>query len=449
MLPDALLLLGLIFINGVFAMSELAVVGSRRARLAQLTDGGHAGAARAAALLSDPTRFLSTVQVGITAIGILIGAVGEASIAGRLRVVLEGIPGLAPHSDGLSFAVTIIGLTYLSLVVGELVPKRLALTRPERIASVIARPMQLLSTVGHPIVSVLTVSTNTVLRILGVAKVKEPVVSLEEFKVLIEQATAQGVFEKTEQELVTNILNLDERDVGEILTPRSEILFLDLREGMDRSREKLSKAPHSVVPLCDGGLDHVMGFIRSNDVLTRLLRSEPLDLSALALPPLFVPRTVSLMRLLEQFKRTHLPVGLVVDEFGDVDGLVSLTDVLSAIVGELPGEPGEEPAVVKRENGSWLIDGMLDLDGVKRAIGLTSLAGEEDESYHTLGGLAMRALGRVPRTGDVFEQQGFRFEVVDMDANRVDRVLVTRLPAGNAGGVASSTTNVDEDGRTS
>jgi len=195
------------------------------------------------------------------------------------------------------------------------------------------------------------------------------------------------------------------------------------------SREKLSRAPHS--PLCDGGLEHVVGFIRSHDVLTRLLRSEPLDFSALVSPPLFVPRTVSLMRLLEQFKRTHLPVALVVDEFGDVDGLVSLTDVMSAIVGELPGEPGEEPAVVTREDGSWLIDGTLDLAGVKRAIGLKFLAGEEDESYHTLGGLAMRALGRVPRTGDLFEQQGFRFEIVDMDGNRVDRVLVSRRPADN------------------
>jgi putative hemolysin len=432
MLMDASLLLALILMNGVFAMSELALVGSRRARLVQLADSGHAGAARAVALSSDPTRFLSTVQVGITAIGILIGAVGEASIASRLRAGLEGFPSLAPYAEGLSLAVTVIGLTYLSLVIGELVPKRLALTRPERIASLVARPMQVLSTIGHPVISLLSISTDTVLRLIRVRKVKEPVVSLDEFKVLVQQATAQGVFEKTEQELVTNILDLDERNVGEILTPRSDIVFLDVREGAERNRQKLSQAPHSVVPLCDGGLDHVMGFIRSNDLLTRLLRSEPLDFTALASPPLFVPRTVSLMRLLEQFKRTHLPVALVVDEFGDIDGLVSLTDVMSAIVGELPAAPGEEPAVVRREDGSWLIDGMLDLDVVKRAIGLKALAGEEEESYHTLGGLAMRALGRVPRTGDVFEQQGFRFEVVDMDGNRVDRVLVSRRPITQA-----------------
>jgi putative hemolysin len=444
-LTDAALLLALILMNGVFAMSELAIVGSRRSRLAHMAKDGHAGAARAAALSSDPMRFLSTVQVGITTVGILSGAVGQATIAGRLRLALERIPVLAPHAEGLSLVLMVIGLTYASLVIGELVPKRLALTHPERIATIIARPMQMLATIGHPVVAVLSASTDAVLRFLRVRKVKEPVVSMDEFKVLIDQAAAQGVFEKTEQELVTNILNLDERDVSEILTPRSDILFLDVRESLDQSREKLSEAQHSVVPLCDGGLDHVLGFIRSNDVLTRLLRSEALDLKALALPPLFVPRTVSLMRLLEQFKRTHLPVGLVVDEFGDVDGLVSLTDVMSAIVGELPGEPGEEPAVVTRQDGSWLIDGTLDLDGVKRAISLDSLAGEEEETYHTLGGLAMRALGRVPRTGDVFEQQGFRFEVVDMDGNRVDRVLVSRLPAQTGEGAVPPST-VAKDG---
>jgi putative hemolysin len=291
---------------------------------------------------------------------------------------------------------------------------------------------------------VLSASTNAVLRLLRVRKVEEPAVSLEEFKVLVEQATAQGVFEKTEQELVTNVLNLDERHIGEILTPRSDILFLDIREGEDRNRDKLSRAPHSVVPLCDGGLEHVIGFVRSTDVLTRLLRSEPVEFTAVALPPSFVPRTVSLMRLLEQFKRTHLPVALVVDEFGDVDGLVSLTDVMSAIVGELPGAPGEEPMVVRREDGSWLVDGALDLTGLKRAVGLKSLPGEEDETYHTVGGLAMRVLGRVPRVGDVFEQPGFRFEIVDMDGNRIDRVLISAGKAGPVKTRPGSTGTKDE-----
>lgn len=421
--------LALIVLNGVFAMSELALVSSRRARLTQLAEAGRAGAHQALALANDPARFLSTVQVGITAVGILSGAIGEATIAMRLRMAFERIPAIEAQADALSLAVMVIAVTYVSLVIGELVPKRLALTSPERIASLIARPMQWLAKIGHPIVVVLTVSTDAVLRVLRVPRVREPELSLEEFRILVQQATARGVFEKTEEELVTNILKLDERRIGEILAPRSEIAFLDVRETDERNRAILSEAPHSVVPVCDGGLDHVIGFVRSTHVLTRLLRSEPVELRALAFAPLFVPQNVSLMRLLEQFKRGHSPIALVVDEFGDVEGLVSVTDVMSAIVGELPGEPDEEPMVLRRADGSWLIDGALDVEGVKRALGIRSLEGEEDESYHTLGGLVMRALGRVPRTGDIFDQQGFRFEVVDMDGNRIDRVLVTRAGA--------------------
>ena len=426
MLIDVSFVLGLILINGVFAMSELAVMSARRSRLTQLAEGGHAGANRALALARDPTRFLSTVQVGITTVGILSGAVGEATIVPRLRMAFEGTPLLATYAEALSLSLMVIGVTFVSLVIGELVPKRLALTSPERIASLVAQPMHVLARIGHPLVVVLTASTNALLNLLKVPKMKEPSLSLEEFKVLVKQATAQGVFEKAEEELVTNILNLDERHVGEILTSRSDIVFLDLRESEDRNREQLSQAPHSVVPLCDDDLDHVIGFVRSTDVLTRLLRSESMDLRAIAVAPLFVPRTVSLMRLLEQLKQANSPVALVVDEYGDVDGLVSLTDVMSAIVGELPGEPGEEPMVIRRPDGSWLIDGALDVDGLKGAIGVRSLEGEEDGNYHTLGGLVMRALGRVPRTGDAFDQQGFRFEVVDMDGNRIDRVLITR-----------------------
>jgi putative hemolysin len=429
MLIAIFVVLGLIVLNGVFAMSELALMSSRRVRLAQLAEGGHAGAGQALGLANEPTRFLSTVQVGITAMGILSGAVGEATIVPQLRTTLERIPTLAAFADALSLSLMVIGVTYVSLVIGELVPKRVALTSPERIASLVARPMQWLATFAHPIIVVLTVSTDTILHVLKVPKVTEPVPSLEEFKVLVRQATAHGVFEKAEEELVTNILNLDERDVAEILTPRSDIVFLDIREAEEQNRNTLSQAPHSVVPLCDEGLDHVIGVVRSTDVLTHLLRSEALDFKALAFPPLFVPRTVSLMRLLEQLKRAQSPVALVVNEFGDVDGLVSLTDVMSAIVGDLPGEPGEEPMVIRRADGSWLIDGALDLEALKRAIGVHRLEGEDDESYHTLGGLVMRVLGRVPRTGDGFDQQGFRFEVVDMDGNRIDRVLVTRSGA--------------------
>jgi putative hemolysin len=429
MTTNLLLLFVLILLNGLFAMSEIAIVSSRRARLVQLAEGGTSGAQQALRLASEPTRFLSSVQVGITSIGILSGAIGEATVATRLRGAFEQVPAIAPHADTLALGIMVVGLTYVSLIVGELVPKRLALTHPEAIAAFIARPMQLVAAAGRPLVFLLSVSTDTILRLFRVRQVKPPAVTVEEIKVLLEQGAEEGVFEPTEHELVTNVLNLDERHVGAVLTPRSDIVFLDVRDTAETIRRKLRGDLHTVVPLCDDGLDHVLGFVRSTRVLEQMLETGTFDLANLGEPALFVPETMTLMKLLEQFKRTHLPLALVVDEFGDVGGLVSLTDVISAIVGDLPSEPGEEPAIVRREDGSWLMDGTLDIATVLRTLDTESLLGDEDRRhYHTLGGLAMLALGRVPKTGDVFERGDCRFEIVDMDGNRVDRVLVSRVP---------------------
>jgi len=305
------------------------------------------------------------------------------------------------------------------------------LTHPELIASIIARPMQILSTGGRPLVLLLSVSTEAILRLLRVRQVKQPAVTIEEIKVLFEQGAEEGVFEPSEHEMMTNVLNLDERHVGSVLTPRSDIVYLDVRDPIEVNRGKLRGAQHTVLPLCDGGLDHVLGFVRATKVLEQVLDTGVLDLQSLAEPALYVPETMTLMKLLEQFKRTHLPLALVVDEFGDVEGLVTLTDVIAAIVGDLPSEPGEEPTIVKREDGSWLMDGSLDIDTVLRTLDDDSWLTEEDrQHYHTLGGLAMLALGRVPRTGDLFERGSYRFEIVDMDGNRVDRLLVSRVGPG-------------------
>ena len=367
------------------------------------------------------------MQVGITSIAILSGAIGEAAVASRLRESFEQVPALSAYADTLALAIMVIGLTYVSLILGELVPKRLALTHPEAIASIIARPMEILATAGRPLVTLLSASTDTILRLLRVRQVKQPAVTLEEIKVLFEQGTEAGVLEAAEHELVTNVLNLDERHVGAVMTPRSDVVFLDVRHNIDANRDKLRGAPHSVLPLCDDGLDRVLGFVHATRVLEQVREKGSVDLPSLAEPALFVPEAMTLMKLLEQFKRTHLPVALVVDEFGDVEGLVSLTDVISAIVGDLPSEPDEEPPIVQREDGSWLMDGSLDLDTVIRTLNNESLLSDEDRRhYHTLGGLAMLALGRVPKTGDVFEKVDYRFEIVDMDGNRVDRVLVSR-----------------------
>ena len=430
---DLLLVFVLILLNGLFAMSEIAIVSSRRARLVQMADEGSSGAQRALQLSAEPTRFLSSVQVGITSIGILNGAIGEAAVVTRLNGLFEQVPSLAPYAHALAMGTMVVVLTYVSLIVGELVPKRLALTHPELIASFSARPMQILSTAARPLVLLLTVSTDALLRLFRVRQVKSPAVTVEEIKVLLEQGAEEGVFEPTEHELVTNVLNLDQRHVGSVLTPRSDVVYLDVRDSLETNREKLRGAQLNVLPLCDGGLDHVLGFVRATKVLAQVLERSVMELPSLAEPALYVPETMTLMKLLEQFKRMHLPLALVVDEFGDVEGLVTLTDVIAAIVGDLPSEPGEEPSIVRREDGSWLMDGTLDLETVLRTLDDDSLLSDEDrQHYHTLGGLAMLALGRVPKTGDLFERGGYRFEIVDMDGNRVDRLLVSRLPSSSA-----------------
>ena len=431
MLIDISFLLALIGISGIFAMSEIAVVSSRRARLSQMADSGHAGATQALMLSAEPTRFLSTVQVGITCIGILSGALGEAIIASRLRGMFESVPPLAPYANALSLAIMVVVLTYVSLILGELVPKRLGLTRPEVIASLISRPIQMLAAVVRPLVYILSASTDGILRLFRVTQSSQPAVTLEEIKILMELGTEEGVFERSEQELVSNVLNLDDRKVGAILTPRSDVVFIDLEDSGETNRAKLREHPHGVLPVCTGGLEHVKGFVRSTRVLEQLLGSNTLDFTTAMQPPQFVPRTMTLMKLLEHFKRTQLTVALVVDEFGGVDGIVSLSDVVSAIVGDLPGDPGDEPSAVQREDGSWLFDGALEVDVVGRTIAAPALGeGDDRESYHTLGGMAMSILGRVPRIGDTFIQSGFRFEIVDMDGNRVDRVLVVPKKPG-------------------
>ena len=428
MLTDSLLILALILLNGAFALSEIAIVSARRGRLTQMAESGRSGAARALALSDEPTRFLSSVQVGITSIGILSGAIGEATLAGHVRRGLEQVPGLSAYSQPLGLAVVVVGVAYVSLILGELVPKRLALVDPERVAALIARPMQVVARVARPIVYVLTASTNAVLRLFGVHRVEPEAVTMEEIKITLEQGTRQGVLEGSEHDMMTNVLNLDERNVSSVRTPRSEIVFVDVRNSSEENRRRLRAAPHDVLPLCEDGLDRVVGVVRISRVLEQMLEGREMDLRTIAEPALFVPETMTLLTLLEQIKRTSLPTALVVDEFGQVDGIVSLSDVISAIVGDLPVDGEPQPEIVQREDGSWLIDGGLELEAVSRKLQDESLVeGLQHQPFHTLGGLAMAAVGRVPRTGDVFERGRYRFEVVDMDGNRVDRVLATRL----------------------
>jgi putative hemolysin len=423
----------LIVLNGIFAMSEIAVVSARKARLQQWADEGRASAEAALGLANDPGRFLSTIQVGITTIGILIGAIAEASIASSLADQFALVPGLEPYSQYIATAVVVVAITYLSVVIGELVPKRLALLNAEAIASAIARPMLWLSKVSSPLVRFFNLSSEGLVRLIAGTRVSEPPVTEEEIKVLMEQGTEAGVFEESEQTLVSNILRLDEQRVSAIMTPRVDIVYLDLEEPYEENRQRLLECPYSRMPVCKGGLDTVMGMLESTAVMRQSLRGETIDFTTLLERPLYVPNSISSMELLETFKKNRMHVALVVDEYGEIQGLVTMNDVLEAIVGEIATTDAQtDPDAVRREDGSWLLDGMLSIDKFKEIFELEEMADEDKGNFHTLGGFVMMQLGRVPTVADHFEWNGLRFEVMDMDRHRVDKMLVARLPAPTA-----------------
>jgi putative hemolysin len=426
---DVLLLLLLILLNAVFAMSEMAVVSSRKARLQRMADDGFPGAKSAMALNEEPSAFLSTIQVGITTIGILSGVVGEGLLASSIAAWLSQSEWLAPYAKGFSVALVVVIITYLSVVIGELVPKRLALLAPERIASVVARPMVWLSGIARPMVMLLSSSSNLLLRLLGARRTDEPPVTDDEIKVLMEQGAEAGVFHESEQAIVSNVLRLDDQRVGAIMTPRMDIYAIDLEEGENEIRGKIAESPHSRVIVCRGGLEHILGVLKIGDLLKPVLRGDAFSVEPYLTPPLFVPETISTTQLLESFRKERVQFGLIVDEYGDLQGLVSLTDVLTSIVGDLPERDSlSDDDVVRREDGSWLVDGSVGLERLKATLELDELPAEEEHSFHTVGGFAMHRLGRIPSVADHFETAGFRFEVVDMDRNRVDKVLIARLP---------------------
>lgn len=426
---DLLLLLILILLNALFAMSEMAVVSSRKARLQRMADDKVPGARAAMGLNEEPSAFLSTIQVGITTIGVLSGVVGEGLFAAPLAERIAQFEPLAPFAKGIAVAIVVAIITYLSVVIGELVPKQLALLAPERIASVIARPMMLFSDFARPLVFLLSSSSSLILRLFGARRTGEPPVTDDEIKVLMGQGAEAGVFHESEQAIVSNVLRLDEQRVGAIMTPRMDIYAIDLDEGDQIVRARIAESAHARVVVCRGGLEHILGVLRIADLLQAALRGEALDVERHLSRPLYIPETISTTQLLESFRRERVQFGLIVDEYGDLQGLVSLTDVLTAIVGELP-EPHDtsEAGMVRRDDGSWLVDGSVGLERLKATLEIDELPDESEHNFHTVGGFAMHSLGRIPRAADHFAASGYRFEVVDMDRNRVDKVLVARLP---------------------
>jgi putative hemolysin len=427
---EVVLILVLILANGVFALSEMAVVSSRRPRLQQRADEGDASAAAALRLVNDPGDFLSAVQIGITLIGILAGAFGGATLARQLALALGQIPWLAPYAESASLILVVIAIAFLSLVFGELVPKRLALNNPERIAAGVARPMRVLAIIAMPLVRLITGTTELVLRLLRVKPSAEPPVTEEEIKVMVSMGAEAGVIAETAQNLVSNIFRLGDLRVSAIMKPRTEVDWLDLEDPPDEVRRKVTASPYSRMPVARGNLDNVLGVVQAKDLLGRCLGGEPLVLQAALRPAIFLPEAATALQLLETFKSTGETMCLVIDEYGGSQGLVTATDVLEAVVGDLGmmGEPNQ-PRAVQREDGSWLVDGLMQIDELRETIGLDRLPGGEDEGYETLGGFMMAHLERIPSVADHFETGGVRFEVVDMDERRVDKVLITPIEA--------------------
>ena len=426
---EILLIVLLIIANGVFSASEIAVVSSRKVRLEQLARQGNSKARLALQLANSPNNFLSTVQIGITLIGILSGAVGGATIAGRLETVLGTFPPLANYSQPISLFVVVGLITYLSLVIGELFPKRVALSNPEQLACQVAGPMQVLSRLTAPIVHLLGGSTDMLLHLLGIHGAEEQAVTEEEIKVLIEQGTETGIFEEVEQEMVSRVFRLGDRPIKAFMTPRTEIDWIDVGDSFEVNRQILLDSPHSRFPVCQDSIDECLGFVRVKNILSAYLTGEAINWQTIAQTPMYIADGTKALKVLELFKESGSHIALVTDEYGGVQGLITINDLMQAIVGELPSsENSDEPMVIQREDGSWLLDGLLSTDELKTLFDRETLPEENKSNYHTLGGLIITCIGKIPRAGDHFQWNDLRFEVVDMDGTRVDKVLVSYIP---------------------
>lgn len=421
------IVLALILANGVFATAEMAFVAARKVRLRLRADAGSQGARVAVELAAAPTRFLSTVQVGITLVGIIAGVYGGATLAEHLARVLETLPGLADYSRPLSLGLVVAAITFLSLVVGELAPKRIALGNPEGVIIRLAVPMKLLSVFAAPLITLLANATDLLLSLVGVRKHEEPAVNEDDIRMMIEQGHHAGVFHKAEIEMVSGVMRLDQEKVAHLMTPRARIVWLNAGDSDEVNWRKIVASSHTYFPVFERNRDNVLGLVSVKSMYANLAAGLPARLRDLLTPPLVVPESMSGIRLLETFKQSGKHLALVTDEFGNFSGLVTLIDVLEAIVGSLPGERERKTQCRRRSDGSWLVDAMMDLDEFKHATGVGPLPGDASGAFQSVSGFIMAQLGRVPQEGDHFDAAGHRFEVVDMDRHRIDKVLVAPL----------------------
>lgn len=435
---EIILLFALIILNGVFAMSEIALVTARRAQLQNLAQVGDNAAAAAVQLGDDPNRFLSTIQIGITFIGILNGIIGQAALAGPFSAWMESLGVQNPLSDYLATGLVVVGITYFTIVLGELVPKRLGQINPESVARLVARPMLWLSVASKPFVKLLSGSTQLILRIFGVKERTGPSVTQEEINLMLAEGSDAGVIEHQEHQMVRNVFRLDDRQIASLMVPRSDAVYLDVEEPLEDNVERIEASGHSRFPVINSGWGEVLGVASARQFLTQTLHGEKLNLTENLQPAVFVPESLTGIELLENFKNSGTQLAFVIDEYSEVQGIVTLQDVMEAITGEFKPNRPEDAWAVRREDGSWLLDGFIPIPELKDRLGLKEVPEEEKGRYNTLSGMVMLLVGRLPQVADRCEWEGWVFEVMDMDRKRIDKVLATakipisedRVPTG-------------------
>jgi putative hemolysin len=425
---EVAILAALIVLNGLFAMSEIALVTARKARLQKLIDEGDSAAAAAVKLGEDPTRFLSAIQIGITSISVLNGIVGEAALAQPLAAWLDGLGAPQPYASYGATGLVVVLITYFSIVVGELVPKRLGQSHPETLARLVARPIDALAMATKPFVRLLTVSTQALLKLMGVKDGSNNAVTEDEIHAMLAEGTSAGVIESHEHTMVRNVFRLDDRQIGSLMVPRADVATLDIEQPFEENLARIQQSDHARFPVVKGGLDNLLGVVNARQWLSRALQGEPRSLVEQPLkPPLYVPETVTGMELLDNFQSSDVQMAFVIDEYGQLQGIVTLQDLIEAITGEFHPRDPETSWAMQREDGSWLLDGHIPVPELKDRLRLGKVPEEERGRYHTLSGMIMLMSGRLPRLGDTAQWEGWRFEIVDMDGKIIDKVLASRL----------------------
>jgi putative hemolysin len=423
------ILFALICLNGVFAMSEIALVTARKARLQKLIDEGDSGAAAAVKLGEDPTRFLSTIQIGITSIGVLNGIVGEAALAAPMAMWLMSLGVPDAYASFAATGIVVLTITYFSIVVGELVPKRIGQSYPETFARLVARPINFLALATKPFVILLSASTRALLRLMGVKETKGTPVTEEEIHAMLVEGTSAGVIESHEHTMVRNVFRLDDRQIGSLMVPRADIVCLDIDDSFEDNLRHIEESDHARFPVVQGGIENILGVINARQWLTSALKDKSQSLREQALQaPLYVPETITGMELLDNFRLSDVHMAFVIDEYGEVQGIITLQDLIEAITGEFQPRDPETSWAVQREDGSWLLDGHIPVPELKDRLGLEEVPEEERGRYHTLSGMIMLLTGTLPKVADAVEWEGWKLEIVDMDGRAIDKVLAMRLP---------------------